>query len=148
MNYEEWLNLINSLNNTNTNKKALEMLKNAEINNNFNELLIPKLEDLIFNRFEKSVNKIINDLNNIFSNVNYLDLALTNYKNEIKYILELIKLKQIPIETKLKLFDKVREQTDNVYNILKKEASNIDQTGIYEMTINNNKIKWSDNNEL
>lgn len=144
MTYEEWLNIIEELKNNNTNYGKLEQLKKAELNTNINELLVPKLENLITTRFENAINKIISNLENIFTDVNYLDLVLVNFKKEIKFINELISLKQLPNDKKINLFSDIKEGTDNIYTILEKEAQQIDEIGIFAITINNNRINWSE----
>ena len=107
-----------------------------------------KLSNLVKEKFEKSISKIIRELPTIFSDVNYLDLTLINLKKEINFIKEIIQLKQISISEQNNLLNLIKEQTENTYNILLKEANQTDQTGIYTITINNNRIKWSEENEL
>ena len=92
MTYEEWLETIEKLNNTNTNQEILNKLKNEPFNSNLDQLLTPKLEKLIEDRYDLSVNKIVKELEFIFTDVNYLDLALINFKKEINYLLELLLL--------------------------------------------------------
>ena len=144
MTYEEWLNTIESLKNTTTNKEILDKLKQEPLNNNLYDILRPKLENLIITRYELSVNKIIKELELIFSDVNYLDLSLLNFKKEIKYLLELIKIKQIPIDVQINQTLKIKEDTEEVYKILIKEADKYDYTGVFSLTIKNNMIKWSE----
>ena len=144
MTFEEWLNTIESLKNTTTNKEILDKLKQEPLNNNLYDILRPKLENLIITRYELSVNKIIKELELIFSDVNYLDLSLLNFKKEIKYLLELIKIKQIPIDVQINQTLKIKEDTEEVYKILIKEADKYDYTGVFSLTIKNNMIKWSE----
>ena len=100
MTYEEWLSTIEQLNTTNTNQDLLNKLKQEPVNNNLSSMIVPKLVKLINNRFELSVNKIIKELEYIFTDINYLDLSLLNFKKEIKYLLELINLQHIPEDIK------------------------------------------------
>ena len=144
MTYEQWLQIIEELNKTSTNKDLLEKLKNEEINPNINEMIHPKLSSAIKNRFTNSINKIINNLELIFTDKNYLDLKLLNFKKELNYLIELTKLKQIPDEIKLDLFSTIVSEGNNVYNILEREADKIDYTGVYSSIIRNNRIKWSE----
>jgi hypothetical protein len=95
-------------------------------------------------RFNESVNKITRDIYQIFSDHNYLDLALLNFKKEISYLLQLTNIKQLPNNIKEQLIDKFKSDTEKVYNILLKKADTEDYTGILSMTINNNRIKWSE----
>lgn len=148
MNYEEWLNAIETLKKGNIDKALLETLQNTEINENINIMLIPKLIELIKTRFSISINKIIKNLSEIFSDINYLDMALVNFKKEINYILELIKLKQIPADEKTELRKEIIAGVNETYRILTEEAINVDSKGTYAQIIEYNKIKWSDNNEL
>lgn len=148
MNYEEWLNAIETLKKGNIDKALLETLQNTEINENINIMLIPKLIELIKTRFSISINKIIKNLSEIFSDINYLDMALVNFKKEINYILELIKLKQIPADEKTELRKEIIAGVNETYRILTEEAINVDSKGTYTQIIDYNKIKWSDNNEL
>ena len=120
--------------------KLLEKLKNTEINPNINEMVYPKLVSAIKNRFTNSINKIINSLDIVFSDKNYLDLELLNFKKELKYLEELTKLKQIPDELKIDLYSTLVNESNNVYNILEKEADKIDYTGVYGSIIRNNRI--------
>jgi len=148
MTYEEWLEIIEKLNNTNTNQEILKKLQNEPLNTNLEQLLSPKLQKLIEDRFDLSVNKIIKELDFIFSDINYLDLALINFKKEIKYLLELVRIKQIPIDYQINQTITIENDTKKVYEVLIKEADKYDYTGVFSLTIKNNMIKWSDNNEL
>lgn len=148
MNYEEWLNIIDTLKKGSTDKTLLEKMQNAEINENINNMLIPKLIELIKARFTISINKIINNLGEIFSDINYLDMTLVNFKKEINYIKELIELKQIPVNQKIEISNEIIQGVNDTYKILNNEAINIDPKGTYAQIIEYNKIKWSDNNEL
>lgn len=144
MTYEEWLDTIESLKNTNTNQELLNKLKKEPLNTNLEELLRPKLNELIDTRYNLSVNKIIRDLDFIFSDINYLDLALLNFKKEINYLLELARINQMPIDIQVNQTKDIKENTIKVYDILIKEADKYDYTGIASLTIKNNMIKWSD----
>lgn len=144
MTYEEWLLTIENLHNTNINQELLNKIKNTAINENINNMLIPKLVSMLKYRFDESVNKITRDIYQIFSDHNYLDLALLNFKKEISYLLELTNIKQLPNNIKEQLIDKFKSDTEKVYNILLKKADTEDYTGILSMTINNNRIKWSE----
>ena len=144
MTYEEWLSTIEQLNTTNTNQDLLNKLKQEPVNTNLSSMIVPKLNNLINNRFELSVNKIIKELEYIFTDINYLDLALLNFKKEIKYLLELINIPQIPQDLKTSNIEKLKADTAKVYDILIKEADRNDYTGVASMTIKNNMIKWSE----
>ena len=144
MTYEEWLNIIESLKNTNTNQEILKRLHNEPQNTNISDILRPKLEKLITDRFELSVNKIVKEIEFIFSDVNYLDLALLNFKKEINYLLELIRIQQVPIDIQVNKTKEIKEDTKKVYEILIKEADKYDYTGVFSLTIKNNMIKWSE----
>ena len=144
MTYEEWLSTIEQLNTTNTNQDLLNKLKQEPVNNNLSSMIVPKLVKLINNRFELSVNKIIKELEYIFTDINYLDLSLLNFKKEIKYLLELINIPQIPQDLKTSNIEKLKADTAKVYDILIKEADKYDYTGVASMTIKNNMIKWSE----
>ncbi|MBR6821424.1 MAG: hypothetical protein IKM55_04285 [Bacilli bacterium] len=144
MTYEEWLSIIEQLNTTNTNQDLLNKLKQEPVNNNLSSMIVPKLVTLINNRFELSVNKITKELEYIFTDINYLDLSLLNFKKEIKYLLELIKLQHIPEDIKQTSINKLKQDTNKVYDILIKEADKYDYTGVASMTIKNNMIKWSE----
>lgn len=144
MDYQEWLNIINELKNGSLNEEKLRILKETPINNNINYLIVPKLEELINYRFEKIIYNITNDLSNIFADHNYLDLILVNLRKDISYLLALASLKQIPEEKQIQLNNYLKDKTQQVYDILLNEARAIDYTGVYEITINNNKMNWSE----
>ncbi len=144
MTYEEWLEIINYLKNGSHDQDKLKKLQQEPINNNINNLLIPKLKELIKSRFDYSIQKIINELDFIFSDVNYLDLSLLTFKKDLRYIKELTELKQLPKEEQDVLKDYINNQTESAYNILKKEADRHDYTGVLSITIDNNRFKWSE----
>lgn len=144
MTYEEWLKNIEELKQTNINIERLNILKEAPINENLFQMIENKLLELVKIKFEKSITKLIKELPTIFSDVNYLDLALIDFKKEIKFLIEIIHLKQISPPEQIALLNMIKEQTENAYNILLKEANQTDQTGIFAITINNNRIKWSE----
>lgn len=144
MTYEEWLITIENLKNTNINQELLDKIKNTDINENINNMLIPKITSMLKYRFDESVNKITRDIYQIFSDHNYLDLALLNFKKELKYLIELTNIKQLPNDIKEQLINKFKTDTEKVYNILLNKANTEDYTGILSMTINNNRIKWSE----
>lgn len=148
MDYETWLNSIEKLKSGYIDNETLQHMQNSEINNNINSMLIPKLDELIRLRFENSINKLITNLREIYSDINFLDMSLVNLKKELTYIKKLIYLKQIPYEKQKELSDYVESRLEKTYDILTKEAINVDPKGIYAQTINYNKIKWSDLNEL
>ena len=142
MPYEEWLDNLEILKKENNNE-ILERFKNEDINNNINNMLYPKIILTIKEKFKISINKIISDLELMFNDKNYLDLYLINFKKNIKFILELINLKQIPYDKKEDLKKEIIKGTEDTYNILIEESRKEDPTGMLELTIKNNKIKWS-----
>ena len=107
MTYEEWLSTIEQLTTTNTNQDLLNKLKQEPVNNNLSSMITPKLIRLINTRFDLSVNKIIKELEIILNDINYLDLALLNFKKEINYLFELINIPQIPQDAKQICIDKL-----------------------------------------
>ena len=144
MTYEEWLNTIEELKHPNLSIDNLNKIKNTSLNENINPLLIPKIENLIKERLNNSINKIILNLSEIFNDINYLDLTLLNFKKEINYILEIISIKQLPKDKQKELKDMIKNEGNNVIEILNKEAQKIDYTGALSSIINNYRIKWSE----
>lgn len=143
MKYEEWLEILKELKQSSDIEK-IEKLKKEPINSNINDLLQPKIESLIIERFRNSVNKIINQLDNILSDPNILDLSLISFKKEIILTKELANLKQLSSESKNELNDMLKDETNKVFDILIKESHNIDYTGSTERIINNSRINWSE----
>ena len=147
MSYEEWLNKIEQL----TNKNDYNILKEIEsvpYNPNFEDLLTPKLVDLINNKLAKSITNIVNNLEYIYNDQNELDICMIEFKKNIKFIYKLIRIKQLKPEKQKELNDMLKEETDKTYDILEKQSIKFDNIGIFQMIIRNNRIKWSDNNEL
>lgn len=144
MTYQEWLDNIALLNNKQINIEILEKLEKADTNANIEELLIPKLEQLITNKTNKTIKEIISSLEIIFNDINKLDYALVKLKKEISYIVRIIKLKQIPNSNQQRILSQFKTDINEIYKILKKEANVLDYTGAYENIIKNNEYKWSD----
>jgi len=147
MNYQEWLDAIETLRVSNKDDLIKRIAEEPE-NPNISNLLAPKLDQLIKDRFQKSINKIIGSLETMFEDENNLDLDLLNFKKEVLKTKELLENKQMTEDHKQILNDMIKRECDNVYNILIKEADRDDDTGVLSMVIKNNRIKWSDNNEL
>lgn len=144
MTYEEWLNIIEELKTANINLEKLNIIKNTEINNNINDLLITKIELLIRERFNNHINKIIKELSNIFQDINYLDLTLLNFQKELKFLTELSTIKQLPIQKQNELKEMLKTESTKVFDILNNEAKIVDHTGALTSVINNYRIKWSE----
>ncbi len=144
MSYDEWLNNIELLKNTNINHELLDRLKGTELNDNIANILEPKLSALVKDKFKRSVEKVIRELPDMFGDVNYLDLTLIDFKKEIQFIEEIISLKQISQTEQENLLEELKREVDSVFEVIKKEANNSDQTGVYALTVENNKIKWSE----
>lgn len=147
MHYNEWLELIERLRNTFSVSDKLKFINEKE-NNNIKDLLIPKIYELIKYKFDKAINKIISNINNIYYDVNYLDLNLVIFRKEVLFIYDLIFNNQLTDDDKEKLGNMLKNESNKVYDILLKKSYEFDQTGILKMNINNNRIKWSDKNEL
>jgi len=145
--YEEWLNLIAYLKNTNDLDK-INIFINTEKNENIKANLNPKIINFIYDKFNIAVNKIIRNIENIFIDSNELDLIMLNFRKDLNIIDKLIDNKQLEIKEKQEIRKNLSKEIDNIYNILLKEAIKQDPIGTYEIVIKNNRVKWSDNNEL
>lgn len=144
MNYNDIITCINNLSNKQHNIIYLEQLENANINSSIIEMIIPKIIDLIKIRANNLIKDIIDQLDQIFNDVNLLDYQLVKIKKEITFINRLISIKHLPSNIQIKLKDTLKNDITNLYNILKKEANIIDYTGYYELIIKNNEYKWSE----
>lgn len=143
MRYEEWIDTLKQLENSNK-EELLNKVINSEYNENINAMLEDHIVETIKIKFQKAINKIVKNLEDIFFNVNNLDMYLVNYRKEISFIERLIKIKQLKPEKQKELKDMIKEETTKVYEILIKEANIEDPTGLNALTIKNNQIKWSD----
>lgn len=143
MKYEEWLEYINYLAKFND-KDKLDIMKRQEVDINIQDILEPKLENLVYVKLNSTIKKILRDLTNMFGDVNFLDLSLVNFKKEINFIIDICSLRQISDELKSKLIIKIKDDTSKVYDILIREANRVDQNGILSMVIKNNMIKWGE----
>ena len=144
MTYQQWLENIKLLEGRGINFQVLELLEQQEPNSVIEEMLTPKLEELITKRTNYSITEIIHNLEIIFSDINELDYNLVKFKKEIGFIIRLIKLKQIPYAIQSQIFKKFKTDIDEVYKILKQEADMVDYTGSFSQIIKNNEYKWSE----
>ena len=144
MTYQQWLENIKLLEGRGINIQVLELLEQQEPNTVIEEMLTPKLEELITKRTNYSITEIIQNLEIIFSDINELDYNLVKFKKEIGFIIRLIKLKQIPYAIQSQIFKKFKTDIDEVYKILKQEADMVDYTGSFSQIIKNNEYKWSE----
>ena len=147
MNYQEWLDAIEELTKSN-NFLILEKLEKEPINESINHLIEDKLINLINNRTQYSLNKIVIELNNMYSDQYQFDMQLIIFKKDIEFSLRLLKLKQISKEKYDEALSDLKKEVEESYKILDKTALEIDPNGNLSLIIKNNRIKWSDNNEL
>lgn len=144
MNYQEWLDNIQKLEQNQNDIKILEKLEKEEINNDIQEMLTPKLQLLITNKTNYIISNLIKEIEIMYSDINQLDYSLVKFKKDVGFIYRLINLKQIPTNEQDYIKKKFKEDIKETYNILKKEADIIDYTGAFSQTITNNEYKWSD----
>lgn len=144
MTYQSWLENIKLLEGRGINLQVLELLEQQEPNTVIEEMLTPKLEELITKRTNQSITAIIQNLEIIFSDINELDYNLVKFKKEIGFIIRLIKLKQIPYIIQSQILKQFKTDIDEVYKILKQEADIVDYTGSFSQIIKNNEYKWSE----
>lgn len=144
MTYQSWLENIKLLEGRGINLQVLELLEQQEPNPVIEEMLTPKLEELITKRTNQSITAIIQNLEIIFSDINELDYNLVKFKKEIGFIIRLIKLKQIPYIIQSQILKQFKTDIDEVYKILKQEADIVDYTGSFSQIIKNNEYKWSE----
>lgn len=144
MNYQEWLDNIQKLEQNQNDFKILEKLEKEEINNDIQEMLTPKLQLLITNKTNYIISNLIKEIEIMYTDINQLDYSLVKFKKDVGFIYRLINLKQIPTNEQDYIKKKFKEDIKETYNILKKEADIIDYTGAFSQTITNNEYKWSD----
>ncbi len=143
MTYEEWLNNIELL----TNKDDLNILKtleNTPYNDNIHTNLFPKIKLLIEDKLVKAINNIIKNLDFMYHDDNYMDICMIEFKKSITFLERLIKIPQIKPDEQSALLAKLKEDANKTYDILENESIKIDDKGILQMIIRNNRIKWSD----
>ena len=143
MSYNEWIESIEILKKKND-KEIKEKLVNEKTNDNLRELLEPKLEELIKYKFINATKKIASNLSELLPNNEYLDLYLVNFKKDMKFISELLNIKQFSPNIKQELFEICKKETEEIYNILIKKANEIDMTGQLSLTIKYNMFKWGE----
>ena len=143
MTYEEWLNNIELIRNKDD-INILKIMETTPYNDNIYNILYPKLQEVIESKLVKSINNIIKNLDFIYHDDNYMDICMIEFKKNIVFLEKLIKIPQIKPEHQTALINKLREDVDKTYDILEKESIKIDDKGILQMIIRNNRIKWSD----
>ena len=144
MTYQSWLENIKLLENRGINVQVLELLEAEPSNGAIEEMLTPKLIELITKRTNNTITSIIQNLETIFSDINELDYNLVKFKKEISFIVRIINLKQIPYIHQTRILKEMKTDIDEVYKILKNEADMIDYTGSFAQVIKNNEYKWSE----
>lgn len=148
MEYNKFIEIIEKMVKSHNNKTLLENLQSLNLSPDLENYVIPKIDDLVSALLTKSINSILKNINNIFSDRNYLDLTLLEFIKDLVYINNIIKCTVTDDEYKTKIHNKVLENADKVFDILLKEAKKHDYIGEYTHIINNYKKKWSEKNEL
>lgn len=141
MKYEDWIENLKKLDKSN-NEEILKQFEIEPINEAIKHNISEKIIETLTNRNTYSINKIINNLEFLFDDINELDLMLINFKKEVNFTMRLASLKQI--EEQELIYENIKKEINEVYNILVKNADIIDRNGTISNIIINNKIKWSD----
>ena len=139
MTYNEWLELIDLVKRSNRNTTYLDQMLAAPNNESINEMLKPKLVELITDKFAKAVKRIINNISEVFKNPNSLDFAITNFEKEIQYLLKLCNLPELDNTTKEELISTITKERNNIYDILINRSLKIDRSGMYKLIIEKKK---------
>jgi hypothetical protein len=147
MNYNEWLDAIEKLKKYND-QELKEKLLNEITYGNMNILLEPKLINMIEEKYIAITNSIIKELEIMFQNEMELDFHMSSFKKNMKFLDDLTYLKPISIDKGKELRNRLKKENNEIYDILINSAIERDSVGKLAMIIENNKYKWSDENEL
>ncbi len=137
MTYEEWLNNIKILENSN-NEQILNKLLEEPIKESLKNNISKQINNLIEVKLQQENKKIIRELEN-FKDENEFDLFLVTIKKDFNYI---IKLSSLINEPSLK--NNIKISIDKIYNIINNSIKQYDDNGILQLLVKNNRIKWSD----
>lgn len=137
MTYEEWLNNIKILENSN-NEQILNKLLEEPIKESLKNNLSKQINNLIEVKLQQENKKIIRELEN-FKDENEFDLFLVTIRKDFNYI---IKLSNLINEPSLK--NNIKISIDKIYNIINNSIKQYDDNGILQLLVKNNRIKWSD----
>lgn len=143
MSYADYIKLFESFINTNTDKEKLQQLLELNDNPNYHNELVNQFHDVIHNRLQLSIDKIISNLEIIFDDHNYMDFILVTFKKEIEYLISMLNCKILDDVTRANFKAEIKENLDKIYDILDKKALEFDYTGVLSMMISSNKVKWS-----
>ena len=143
MSYADWINLFNTLRNTNIDNEKLQYLLSLEPNNNYNESIIEEYKELLYDRLQLSIDKIIQELDIIFNDYNYMDFKLVGFKKEITYLIKMLDIKILNEEQKKETKENIQENVNKIFDIMEKKSLEFDYTGVLETMIRSNRIKWS-----
>ena len=147
MNYDEWLNNLKIIEKKND-YEILEKLKNEPENQNLKKIISTQIQNTIKTKYNNIVKKMINEIEDVLYNEETLDLTLINYKKNINYIIELLNNKQMDKEEINEIKEYLINKDHQIKTILKENAFEFDNTGLFIRIIENNKIEWGINDEL
>ena len=140
MTYEEWVKNIEIIEKTN-NEMILKQLENEMINDAINHNISEKLKQMIDKKFTNINNKVIAALDGFYDE-NEVDITMVNLKKEFKYLMRICNLKQI--ENRDLVIEEIKNGINEIYNILEEKTLNFDDSGMINLIIKNNRIKWSE----
>ena len=143
MTYDEWLATLKRLEKNSFTEDVLKVTSEPT-NENLKSFIVPKLLACLRTKFNYSVSKIKENLDLLYEDENELDLELVNFKKSITTIISLLNNKQLSQKEMIDNYNKLKEDTDEVYEILLKQADRNDDTGVTSSIIKRNRIKWSD----
>ena len=121
MTYSEWLELLDILKKS-SKREYMDKLINEPINSNIQDVLSPKIKDIIYERFRTSIQNIIKNLEMMFEDVDLFDMEMVNFRKNIKLTMELINCKNLYVHDRIQIEKNLKDEVEETYKILENEA--------------------------
>jgi hypothetical protein len=144
MNYNEWIEALDTITKTRRNNILLEKLEKEEVNENFQKQLSDRIDSVIREKLKTCIKRVKKEINMMFNDENSLELIINNFKKDIEYIKRLNQLKALDPEMRDYINNQIYILCDEIFDLLANESVKIDGTGMYKQIINKKRIKRDD----
>ena len=147
MTYNDWLDFIKKIETSKLSDDMLDVIKNNQLNDSFKENVLTKMDEAIYKRLSTAAENISSKLTYLFEDEYLMEMQLVIFKKEAKILYKIVKSGIFSQEYVEKRTEQIRDDVDEIFDILYNEANKIDFSGVLGMSIKNNRIRW-DKDEL
>lgn len=144
MNYNEWIEALETIKKTRRNTLLLEKLEKEEVNENFQKQLSERIDSIAREKLKASIKRAKADIAMMFKDETSLEMIINSFKKDMIFIHRFINLKALDEEMRTYILNQIVIVSNDVFDLLEKESIKIDSTGMYKKIISKKRFKRDD----